>query len=89
MDKRNNLNNDDKISILKRLIDTDIDNKIEISFYARDDNEFKTLMEFCRKQDLHEKHLHQDEIYWVYFHNGYDKGDAISANIQICIFEPR
>jgi 23S rRNA C2498 (ribose-2'-O)-methylase RlmM len=89
MDKRNNLNNDDKISILKRLIDTDIDNKIEISFYARDDNEFKTLMEFCRKQDLHEIHKQKDGIYWVYYHDGYNEEDFMSANIQICIFEPR
>lgn len=89
MDKRKNLNNTDKIKLLEELFSAYIDNKFEISFYSKDDKEFNTLTDFCRKYDLHEYHVHRDSIYWVYFHNGYNKKDVVSANVQICIFEPR
>jgi hypothetical protein len=89
MDKRKSLDNDNKINLLKRLIDTDIDNQIEISFYTTDDEDFKKLIKCCRKQDLHEIHKQKDGIYWVYYHNGYNEEDFMSANIRICVFEPR
>jgi hypothetical protein len=88
MDKRQSLNNTDKIKLLEGLLNTDIDNKIDIFFYARSDEEFRTLMVFCRKQDLHEKHINHAGNYWVNFHNGYNEEDFISANIRICVFEP-
>ncbi len=89
IDKREALNNADKVKLLKKLLDTRIDNKIEISLYTKNDKEFKTLLNICRKYDLHEYSISRDNIYWVYFHNGYDKASVVSTNIQICIFEPK
>ncbi len=88
MDKRKDLNNTDKLELIKGLLETYTDNKIEISFYAQTDEELKALMDFCRKQNLHEQHQTRENCYWVYFHNGVNKEDIISANVQICIFEP-
>lgn len=43
-------NNIDKIILLIELLDTRINNKVEVTFYTRDDEEFKTLTDMCQKQ---------------------------------------
>lgn len=95
MDKRKNYSIEDKINMIKNILELaekkEVNTGIEIDVYSYniDNKEYNEILGHNQKYKLHEQHLKSNETRWAKFHNGYNKLDNISANFVVNLFKPK
>jgi hypothetical protein len=92
MDKRKNYSVDDKVKLVRNILELaekkGIGTRLEMSVYAYNDYEdYFDMVKINNTYKLHEEYIESADTRWTKLHNGKDKTDSISGDIDINIFK--
>ena len=92
MDKRKNYSVDDKVKLVRNILELaekkGIGTRLEMSVYAYNNYEdYSDMVKINNTYKLHEEYIESADTRWTKLHNGKDKTDSISGDIDINIFK--
>lgn len=92
MDKRKDYSIEDKVNLVRDILElaekNGIGTRLEMSVYAYNDyQDYSDMMKINNTYKLHEEYIESKDTRWTKLHNGINKTDSISGDIDINIFK--